>query len=309
MADHNVAVERAKDWQTLQQLLYQGLEEDNGRQASTEAFRGHSNREYTLRTSLQRFVGESGRWNLEVQLLRDFNKYAQQYIDEPESFFHLMTLAQHHGLPTRLIDWTYSPLVATYFATGGDPDVDGEVLVVDYAAAHEHMPEPFKNVLEQANTDMLDIDLSLAGLKKLLLDAGKDATEARVRGGTLELFEIVEVIAEFQEQHPVTNIWFFEPPPIDHRIANQSALLAGWYPNDPQQAMDEWLELHPEFFRKVVIPAEQKQPFRDNLDKANINHRTLFPGLDGLATWLTERYKPTATNGSLPETIREEGGS
>lgn len=57
--------------------------------------------------------------------------------------------------------------------------------------------------------------------------------------------------------------------------------------------MGEWLETHPEFFRKVTIPAERKQTFRDKLDQSNINHRTLFPGLDGLASWLTESYKPT----------------
>ncbi|MFC4248167.1 FRG domain-containing protein [Natribaculum luteum] len=296
MAGGSVTVERAEDWQTLQRHLYGESSEDRdpGDQYRTsEVFRGHSNEAYTLRTSLQRFVGTTGEWQLEIRLLREFNKYAQQFIDEPESFFHLQSLAQHHGLPTRLLDWTYSPLVATYFATGGDPDVDGEVLVVDYAAAHEHLPDNLQEVCELAETEMLDTDLLEAGIEMLLRESGEETARAHVRAGSANLLEIKSVVTEFIDQHPESYAVFFEPPPIDQRIANQGALFASWFPAAPQQPMDEWLETHPEFFRKVVIPAEQKQPFREKLNQSNVNHRTLFPGLDGLATWLTDSLKPT----------------
>lgn len=72
-----------------------------------------------------------------------------------------------------------------------------------------------------------------------------------------------ETNKEFVEQYPEPYSVFFEPQPINHRIANQSALFAGWFLADSRQPMDECIEDHPEFFRRVVIPAKRKQSFRD----------------------------------------------
>src|SRR5262249_23019531 len=44
--------------------------------------------------------------------------------------------------------------------------------------------------------------------------------------------------------------------------------------------------------RKIVIPANLKWQVRDHLDQCNINDRMLFPGLDGLCSWLKRFYRP-----------------
>ncbi|WP_436347277.1 FRG domain-containing protein [Natronorubrum sp. FCH18a] len=296
-ADHEPSVHRAETWTQLQELLSQEMwMPEIERHRSPYVFRGVADEAFTLETSIERFVGDSGQWSLEPLLLRNFVQYAADEIDEPRSIWHLLAIAQHYGLPTRLLDWSFSPLVAAYFATHtGDTAYDGAIWAVDYQKLHADLPDYYQEVLEMTETNMLDVHLlSNATLEYELREDREGSADghAPIR----DLNDVSRVNELWQELWAPDDdpddqyAMFFRPPAIDDRIVNQSAVFS--FQSDPRVAFDEWLAERPECYRKIVIPGERKLEFRDKLDQMNVNHRTLFPDLEGLTTWLKQYYQP-----------------
>ena len=104
------------------------------------------------------------------------------------------------------------------------------------------------------------------------------------------LEELNITIDDYDRDMANTSILFLEPPSIDDRIVNQFSHFA-LLPSalDP---MDKFLDnlSNEKAVYKFVIPANRITLFREQLDAMNITERVLFPGLDGLATYLKRRY-------------------
>ena len=269
-------------WGRLQEELFEKSWNDAlQRFRSPCVFRGLSDRAYLLETTLKRLGGPY--WRLEKHLLRNFRKYARLGSREHGSFWYLLSTAQHHGLPTRLLDWTYSPYTALHFATVNleQYKTDGVIWVVDYEKAHNYLPAPLKNLLRAEGAQAFTVEL-LASLHRSHLEGVVDEGTFQNFVETLKEFEALGTSEEF--------LLFFEPPSINDRIVNQFALFS-IMPN-PRSNVDDWLAAHPGLFRRLIIPYELKWECRDKLDQCNITERVLFPGLDGLSSWLKRQYSP-----------------
>ena len=146
-------------WNELDDLLYEGSwKERLGRFRSSFAFRGQADAGDDLHTSLGRLGGPP---ELEGHLLRNFRKYAQRKAAPGDSVWNWLAVAQHHGLPTRLLDWTYSPYVAMHFATENLDryDRDGVIWCVDYSRTNQVLPDRLKQILADEGSDVFTAEM------------------------------------------------------------------------------------------------------------------------------------------------------
>lgn len=112
-------------------------------------FRGHSDISFSLIPSVGRSVFASkSRAKYEQSLFDIFCREARGYLAAlPNDEWEWLSLAQHHGLPTRLLDWTMNPLVALYFAVSASPGQAGEFFALralTKASEHVRHQPPFK---------------------------------------------------------------------------------------------------------------------------------------------------------------------
>jgi hypothetical protein len=255
---------RVESWAELLEVLYAGSwQEGLGRFRSNFAFRGLEAPDDELLTGLMRLGGDYA--DFEGHLLRNFRKYASRDAAPEDSPWNWLALAQHFGLPTRLLDWTFSPFVALHFATPCLESFghDGVIWCLDFVEVKKLLPDPLRAILDDEGANVLTAEMFARAARDLkALDRLAD-----------EPF-----------------VAFFEPPSLDQRIVNQFALFS--LMSSPTARLREWIDEHPGLARRVVIPAELKWEVRDKLDQANITERVLYPGLDGLSRWLRRQYTP-----------------
>ncbi len=251
-----------KSWNELNDELFRDAWEPAlGRFRSNFIFRGGVRTDFRLSASLSRLGPHCH--EVEPHILRNFIKYAQYEADPGDTQWHWLALAQHHGLPTRLLDWTYSPFVALHFATEDIPLLRQDCVVwcINYVEAGRLLPRHFREQLDAIGSHVFTAEM---------------------------LGEVAADLNQLRRFAPPEYVLFFEPPSLDTRIVNQYSLFS--LLSDPALDMETWLAEHPGLLRKIVIPASLKWEVRDKLDQANINERVLYPGLDGLSRWLTRHY-------------------
>lgn len=237
-----------------------------GRLRDSGVYRGALDARWPLLTSLDTLGGTSpphAKAGLEEHILRNFIRYSRPYLGTPPvNDWEVLVAAQHHGLPTRLLDWTHSPLVAAHFATlGGRADADRAVWRLDWQQVHRRFGLPALALLIQDLDELFPAERPFTPWK--LFDTNRERPEFAC---------------------------MLEPPSLDARIVAQAATFT--LCSDRTQSFDRFLDRHglAGALTKLVIPAADTGRLRDQLDLVSVDERRLFPDLDGLAEHLRRYY-------------------
>jgi len=249
-------------WDALQAAVFEGVwDESICRYRTNRVYRGMSDLKWSLTPSLNRSCPHD--LSLEKMIIRSFMKYGYAELQGCNSFWELVAMGQQFGLPTRLLDWSYSPLVAAHFATEDvtSYDKDGVIWCVDINDVNSALPNELKEKLQEQKGNIFARDI--------LDDVAKD-------------FTALQKI----DEKPFA--LFFEPASTVNRIANQYALFS--VVSDPAVTLLDLPES--ESFTRIVIDHKAKLEIRDKLDYINISERMIYPGLDGICKWIARRYAP-----------------
>jgi hypothetical protein len=228
-------------------------------------YRGQRSAEWELVTSLERCcdreeVVDSDRLRLEKELRRDFQRVYHQYaqhIPAQESLIEWTSLMQHHGAPTRLLDFSYSIYVAAYFA--------------------------LENADEDCAVWCVSAPWALRESVALLLQAGKDQA-ITFQAPTQMAHEIVSGDVIFA--NPAKCIVPLTPFRQNDRLRTQRGtfLVPGQTSSGFMDNLREMPGCEDDTnLVKLVLPRRVRAEALEHLYSMNISRTSLFPGLDGYA--------------------------
>lgn len=220
------------------------------------AFRGEVTTQWSLKTSLarrlQNYCPDHSLWPMrESRALRIFRRKAHNYLPDHEALrddLRCLALMQHHGAPTRLLDFSKSPYVAAFFALE-EAAGDAAVYALNTPALWATAPQ---------------WDSSLT----------RDQIDPRISGNYAKYF--------LNNEWPV--VWFGEPSEMDRRLVAQSGLFV--IPGRLDQSLETILEGYASqepLLIKYVLPHEVRAQAMEALYRMNVTYASLFPDLEGLA--------------------------
>jgi hypothetical protein len=228
-------------------------------------YRGHANAEWALQSSLERIIGS--KWSaieakrFEEYSLAQFKSKFHLYDHEnvqPDSKLAWLSIMQHYGVPTRLLDFTESPYVALYFALEAyNPQtcMDFAIFAIDYTAVME---------------------------KSIDHISCKDAAFTETRASVYEKQD--EIFENVVDRFAYDIAWIAEPKQLNARLDRQagSFLLSGNRGMRIQEVLDSKPYADVEMY-KFRVPNELYTGIFSLLRKMNITSKSLYGDLDGLA--------------------------
>ena len=258
--------------------LYHHLETYLNEAPAPWVFRGQKRKDWELKTGIERLrerfdVDCSELPTYELKLVREFFRRAHIYHPSPpdeDDHLEWLALLRHHGGPTRLLDFTYSPFIATYFALQ-EADEDSAVWAIDA----KWLKGVAENLVTKSTKDNKIFDN---------FSVNRD-------GASFEKM--------FRSNPPIRFVRSMNPMRLNERLTLQQGVFL--CPGDIRAPFEKNLRAATELKKitattlkenvhKIVISKTCRTDALARLRKMNIDSTTLFPGLDGFAQSLNTRF-------------------
>lgn len=234
------------------------------------AFRGQSDYTWDLTPSLLRLlanksISEKEALNIESLAVDEFRSLAYVHLTNAElestkSTFAWWSIMQHHGAPTRLLDWSASIYVAAYFAVISNQDKDGAVWLLHIDEAIARMNSKY-GVTETPTTEPENINTFLQEeVPPYILFIGRKCKSVRM----------------------ISQQGFFS---VSRSVLGYHGEILGDIFSVSESE---------EYFRKLIIPASLKRNFLIKLRRMNVTASSLYPGLDGVGRSISELIQMAA---------------
>lgn len=240
---------------------------------------------------------------IEREVLEVFGNHLVTHVQHlPRTEWEALAIAQHHGLPTRFMDWTTNPLVALYFAVrqtrtddNGAPMNSAVYVLIsapprytDFSRKKQAAVTPVKDLATTPVT-------SASGYEEFGVEGIEAEGEAVPTPPTASEMEQAEKEkhSEARQLIPlpfdISENVIYHPPHVSPRMrAQDSVLLACHKPFETLEEKD---------CLEIIIRHDAHDDIRRRLDQYGVFDRQLFPDLDGIAKWL--RYRVFECKASL----------
>lgn len=177
----------------------------------------------------------------ERELIRDFKRRSAAHINtQPDNYWELLAIAQHHGLPARLLDWTTNPLVALWFVVRKGK---GARRTKDYGVVWLYEAEKENIIVEtEGSITPFNIDKTMVYIPSHL------SPRITAQGSVFTVHKYISL-----------HDWFYKV----------------------ESNRREKVKLH-----KIKLYTDLFEEIRITLDLYGINEASMFPDLDGIASYI-----------------------
>lgn len=242
-------------------------------------FRGHADSKWKLLPSVLR-QRKDGRWYNERELILDFKQVSVSGVDYHARIENILVEMQHYGIPTRMLDWSMSPLIALYFACQHNTDketgtpTDGKVYALNPWKVYR---DSFIKKLTP-HSELMDI------LKECRMLLAQRWTNEEIAIHIVKKYDYT--ICEELLRLPLPIVGRY----IVNRVATQRSGFVIWGNRvsnkatdsiNPPILLDEYQEYR-DSIKDISIPASYKENLLEELRKFGIDDFVVFPDNNGI---------------------------